>query len=76
MAAKSAARKRAGASLFSRCAHRHDPVLLKPSSDTGAQVIIHGRAIGAMEARSYHDYKTVAMNAVLESYRRCVRNTM
>lgn len=47
-----------------------NPVLLKPNSDTGAQVIIHGKAIGAMEARNYHDYKTVAMNAVLESYRR------
>ena len=47
-----------------------NPILLKPSSDTGAQVIIHGKAIGAMEARNYHDYKTVAMNAVLESYRR------
>lgn len=47
-----------------------NPILLKPNSDTGAQVIIHGKAIGAMNARSYHDYKTVAMNAVLESYRR------
>ncbi len=47
-----------------------NPILLKPSSDTGAQVIIHGKAIGAMEARNYHDYKTVAMNAVLASYRR------
>lgn len=47
-----------------------NPVLLKPNSDTGAQVIIHGKAVGAMEARKYHDYKTVAMNAVLESYRR------
>ncbi len=51
-----------------------NPVLLKPNSDTGAQVIIHGKAIGAMEAQRYHDYKTVAMNAVLESYRRlCVQ---
>ena len=47
-----------------------NPVLLKPNSDTGAQVIIHGKAIGAMEARDYHNYKTVAMNAVLESHRR------
>ncbi len=47
-----------------------NPVLLKPDSDTGAQVIIHGKAIGAMDARNYHDYKTVAMSAVLESYRR------
>ena len=47
-----------------------NPVLLKPSSDTGAQVIIHGRALHTMQAGEYHNYKTVAMNAVLESYER------
>ena len=47
-----------------------NPVLLKPSSDTGAQVIIHGRAISRMEAAAYHDYKQVAMQAVLDSHRR------
>ncbi len=47
-----------------------NPVLLKPSSDTGAQVIIHGKARADMNARDYHQYKTVAMQAVLESYRR------
>ncbi|MGI4721690.1 MAG: cobyric acid synthase [Janthinobacterium lividum] len=47
-----------------------NPVLLKPSSDTGAQVIIHGRVRAEMNARDYHQYKTVAMTAVLESHRR------
>ncbi len=47
-----------------------NPVLLKPSSDTGAQVIIQGRALSTMEADSYHHYKQVAMNAVLDSYQR------
>lgn len=47
-----------------------NPVLLKPNSDTGAQVIIHGRPLANMDARRYHDYKQVAMTAVLESYRR------
>lgn len=47
-----------------------NPILLKPSSDTGAQVIIHGRAISAMQAREYHDYKKVAMQAVLDSHER------
>ncbi|WP_440446698.1 nucleotide-binding protein, partial [Neptunomonas phycophila] len=47
-----------------------NPVLLKPNSDTGAQVIIHGKAITNMEAAAYHDYKQVAMAAVLESHRR------
>lgn len=47
-----------------------NPVLLKPSSDVGAQVIIHGKVRADMDARDYHQYKTVAMGAVLESYRR------
>ena len=47
-----------------------NPVLLKPNSDTGAQVIIHGKAVNNMEAAAYHDYKTVAMDAVLESHSR------
>ncbi len=47
-----------------------NPVLLKPNSDTGAQVIIHGRAIGNMEAAAYHDYKRVAREAVLASHQR------
>jgi adenosylcobyric acid synthase len=47
-----------------------NPVLLKPSSDIGAQVIIHGRAVTSMDAAAYHDYKRVAMQAVLESHRR------
>jgi adenosylcobyric acid synthase len=47
-----------------------NPVLLKPSSDIGAQVIIHGRVRAEMNARDYHQYKTVAMGAVLESHAR------
>ncbi|MBO1255375.1 cobyric acid synthase [Alteromonas sp. 5E99-2] len=47
-----------------------NPVLLKPSSDTGAQIIIHGKVVSDMQAKAYHDYKTVAMNAVLESHKR------
>ncbi|ATH82792.1 cobyric acid synthase [Ectopseudomonas mendocina DLHK] len=49
-----------------------NPVLLKPNSDMGAQVIIHGRAIGNMQALTYHGYKPVAMAAVLESHTRLV----
>lgn len=47
-----------------------NPILLKPSSDTGAQVIVQGKAIQNMEAGHFHDYKAVAMNAVLDSYTR------
>ena len=47
-----------------------NPVLLKPTTDTGAQVIIQGRAVANMNARDYHDYKRVAREAVLESFHR------
>ncbi|MDO7910113.1 cobyric acid synthase [Pseudomonas monteilii] len=47
-----------------------NPVLLKPNSETGAQVIIHGRAVTSMNAVAYHDYKAVAMQAVLASHQR------
>ena len=47
-----------------------NPVLLKPNSDTGSQVIIQGHAIGNMDAQSYHQYKSIAMKAVLQSYHR------
>ncbi len=50
-----------------------NPVLLKPSSDIGAQVIIHGKVRAEMNARDYHQYKTVAMKAVLESHERLLQ---
>ncbi|MFC3122772.1 cobyric acid synthase [Agaribacter flavus] len=47
-----------------------NPILLKPSSDTGAQVIVHGKSVGDMQAAPYHQYKTIAMEAVLASHKR------
>ncbi|MDO8960443.1 MAG: cobyric acid synthase [Rhodocyclaceae bacterium] len=47
-----------------------NPVLLKPNTDRRAQIIIHGHAIADLDARAYHDYKTTAMAAVLESWAR------
>lgn len=47
-----------------------NPVLLKPNSDTGAQVIIQGKALPSMEAAEYHAFKTRALPAVLASYDR------
>ena len=47
-----------------------NPVLLKPNTDKRAQVIIHGKAIADLDAKAYHDYKRVAMTAVLESWQR------
>src|SRR6201746_2531449 len=50
-----------------------NPVLLKPTSDRGAQVIIHGHAHANLDARAYHEYKTIAFDAVLASYARLQR---
>jgi adenosylcobyric acid synthase len=47
-----------------------NPVLLKPNSDRGAQVIVHGRPVGELDAAAYHDYKRIALDAVLASYER------
>ncbi|MFC3531219.1 cobyric acid synthase [Vogesella facilis] len=47
-----------------------NPILLKPNSNTGSQVIVQGRVLSNMDARSYHAYKPRAMQAVLESHQR------
>ena len=47
-----------------------NPILLKPNTDLGAQVIVHGRAIGNMPAAQYHQYKSIARAAVLASHQR------
>lgn len=47
-----------------------NPVLIKPASDTGAQIIIQGQVQQNMDAVSFHHYKPEAMARVLESYRR------
>lgn len=49
-----------------------NPVLLKPTTDIGAQVIVHGHAIAHMNARGYHEYKRIAMDAVLASHARLI----
>ncbi|KZN48321.1 cobyric acid synthase [Pseudoalteromonas luteoviolacea] len=50
-----------------------NPILLKPNTDTGAQVIVHGKALSNMEAGKYHDYKAVAMDSVIESHTRLAK---
>ncbi|WP_237264178.1 cobyric acid synthase [Thiomicrorhabdus immobilis] len=45
-----------------------NPVLLKPNSDTGAQVILQGHSIGNLDALDYHEYKPKAAQAVFGSF--------
>jgi adenosylcobyric acid synthase len=47
-----------------------NPVLLKPQSEIGAQVVVQGRAIGNAKAREYQALKPKLMAAVLDSYAR------
>jgi adenosylcobyric acid synthase len=45
-----------------------NPVLLKPQSDIGAQVVVQGRVAGNAKAREYQSWKPKLMAAVLESF--------
>jgi len=54
--------------------HDMNPILLKPNTDTGAQVIVQGYALENMDARRFHAYKSIAKAAVLESYDRLTKN--
>lgn len=49
-----------------------NPVLLKPNTDTGAQVILQGKALVNLEALAYHLYKPKAAEAVFDSYQHLV----
>jgi adenosylcobyric acid synthase len=45
-----------------------NPVLLKPQSEVGAQVVVQGRILGKARARDYQDWKPRLMGAVQESF--------
>lgn len=47
-----------------------NPVLLKPESDTGAQIIVQGKRFGTMRAREYGSRKQDLLPKVLESFQR------
>ncbi len=45
-----------------------NPVLLKPQSEIGAQIVVHGRVIGAAKAAQYQRMKADLMPHVLASF--------
>lgn len=47
---------------------RMNPILLKPSSDTGCQVIVRGKPVGSMSVGDYVRYKPQAFVAAKECY--------
>ena len=50
-----------------------NPVLLKPQSEIGAQVVVQGKVLGNARARDYQAMKPKLMDAVLDSFERLVR---
>lgn len=47
-----------------------NPILLKPNSDTGSQVIVQGRAVGNMNVAEYDAYKPAALEKAWECFER------
>jgi adenosylcobyric acid synthase len=45
-----------------------NPVLLKPQSETGAQIVVQGRVVGQARARDYQAMKPGLLPRVLESF--------
>jgi adenosylcobyric acid synthase len=47
---------------------RMNPILLKPNSDTGSQVIVCGKPVGNMSVLDYNEYKPKVWSSVCRSY--------
>ncbi len=47
-----------------------NPILLKPASDTGSQVVIHGKVFTSVEARDYYKMSVQCREAAFESLHR------
>ncbi len=45
-----------------------NPILLKPTSDTGSQVILHGEVLGNMSAREYFSCKQTFIPEIKKAY--------
>ncbi|RBP02450.1 adenosylcobyric acid synthase (glutamine-hydrolysing) [Roseiarcus fermentans] len=52
-----------------------NPVLLKPQSEIGAQVVLRGRVLGNCPAKIYHHMRRQLMPAVVDSFERLARES-
>lgn len=52
-----------------------NPILLKPTSDSGSQVIVNGVAIGTMPAVEYYKYKTKLIPDIMKAYNTLAENS-
>ena len=50
------------------CDVRMNPILLKPSSDTGSQLIVNGRVCGQYEAKTYFKMKRTLIPDIRKAY--------
>jgi len=48
---------------------RMNPILLKPNSDVGSQVIVMGKPVGNMKAREYYEYKRELIPVIKDAFR-------
>ena len=51
-----------------------NPVLLKPQTEIGAQVVVQGKVLGNARAREYQSMKPKLLGAVLESFERLAQD--
>lgn len=47
-----------------------NPILLKPTNDSGSQVIVNGQVLGNMAAKDYFTYKSKLLPAIREAFRK------
>lgn len=45
-----------------------NPILLKPSTELGAQIVLQGKVFNQMDAAKYHDSKPLLKKTIMESY--------
>ncbi len=45
-----------------------NPVLLKPVSDCGSQVVVNGKSVGNMRAKEYHGYKKELIPVICDAF--------
>jgi adenosylcobyric acid synthase len=51
-----------------------NPILLKPNSEMGSQIIIQGKVYGNMAARDYYSLKKKLVKQVMDSWKRLVKD--
>ncbi|MBR6159343.1 MAG: cobyric acid synthase, partial [Lachnospiraceae bacterium] len=51
-----------------------NPILLKPLSDKGSQVVVRGRVTGNMDAKEYFDHKKELIPVIMDSFKELERS--